>query len=297
MSDKPARLDQIQRWMQSVIMHPGGVAEAISSPEARQHLEVDDLESVITRSRSLDSASRLEIYVDAYYERLMECLREEFAATLSALGQELFDALVFGYLREHPSRSYTLNQLGASFPKYLRESRLHERAAPQGAATTWGDFVVELTTFERLLRDVFDAPGSEGREALDGADLAAVPAQDWDRLRLLPVPCLRLQRFGHPVHEYWAAAKDGKQPSPPHPRPTCLAVNRRDYVVERHELSPPQFVLLQQLIEGQSLSRALADVIRSPEFGGSTLERNLGIWFAQWTSDRFFIAFERLASD
>ena len=27
MNAKPANLEQIQRWMQSVIMHPGGVAE------------------------------------------------------------------------------------------------------------------------------------------------------------------------------------------------------------------------------------------------------------------------------
>ena len=60
---------------------------------------------MIGRSRALASDARLEIYVDAYYERLMECLREEFAATRHAVGDELFDALAFGYLQHYPSRA------------------------------------------------------------------------------------------------------------------------------------------------------------------------------------------------
>ena len=78
--------------MQSVIMHPGGVAEGIESAEARRHLDVPagELESVVGRSRALASEARLEIYVDAYFERLLECLREEFAATRHAVGDELF---------------------------------------------------------------------------------------------------------------------------------------------------------------------------------------------------------------
>ena len=30
------RLAQVQRWMQTVIMHRGGVAEGVDSPEARE---------------------------------------------------------------------------------------------------------------------------------------------------------------------------------------------------------------------------------------------------------------------
>ena len=39
-SAKLASLDQIQRWMQSVITHPGGVAEGARRPEARRHLDL-----------------------------------------------------------------------------------------------------------------------------------------------------------------------------------------------------------------------------------------------------------------
>ena len=121
MNPPEPNLPQIQRWMQSVITHPGGVEEGIRSETARRHLDLQpaELESIIRPSRALTSHQRLEIYVDAYYERLLECLREEYGCTRYALGDELFDALAFGYLQQHPSQSYTLNLLGASFPRYL----------------------------------------------------------------------------------------------------------------------------------------------------------------------------------
>lgn len=177
MKPKPANLVQIQRWMQSVVMHPGGVAEGVDSAQARAHLDVprDELPSVITRSRALDSAQRLEIYVDAYYERLLECLREEFPATRFAVGDELFHALAFGYLQHYPSHSYTLNALGHSFSRYLAESRLHERDMPSDAPESWADFVIELAQLERTLRDVFDGPGIERLTPLTAEAFSRIP--------------------------------------------------------------------------------------------------------------------------
>ncbi len=291
MSARAASLEQIQRWMQSVIMHPGGVAEGVDSPEARRHLDVAlaDLPSVIAPSRAMESSARLEIYVDAYYERLLECLREEFTAMRTAVGDELFQALAFGYLQHYPSRSYTLNALGANFPIFLAETRLHADELPSGAGATWPDFVIELATFERLMRDVFDSPGIEGQAVLDLAALAEIPARRWGRLRLVPAPCLRLCRFQHPVHEFWAALKEGLQPSPPTPRATCLAIHRRDYIVERHEFAPVPFALLEHLVAGKTLAEAIAQVAESPQVDWPALESEIQAWFAHWTSQGFFV--------
>jgi hypothetical protein len=291
MSGKNASLEQIQRWMQSVLMHPGGVAAGLCAPEARAHLDVaaEDLESVITRSAALGSAERLEIYVDAYHERLLECLREEFTATREALGDELYEALAFGYLQHYPSHSYTLNLLGANFARYLAESRLHAQAAPSGAGPNWPDFVIELAAFERALRDVFDGPGSEGGGGLNLEELAAIPVENWGALRFLKAACLQLHRFEHPVHAYWAALKNGEHPAAPPPRTTYLAINRRQYVVERHELSPAQFALLEQLIGGQTLGRAIVRVGELPEIDWLSVEQELQPWFARWTSAGFFV--------
>ena len=176
MSAPEPRLDQVQRWMQSVITHPGGASEGVDSPQARQHVDITlgELEQVINRSQALSSADRLDIYVNAYHARLMECLAEEFAVVRHALGDELFDAVAFGYLQHFPSRSYTLGQLGALFPRYLTESRLHATGAPEEAGPTWPDFIIELATLERSLYEVFDGPGTEPTGTLQASDLGAI---------------------------------------------------------------------------------------------------------------------------
>src|SRR5437016_4065691 len=127
MSDDAASLElsHIQRWMQSVIMHPDGVVAGISSDAAREHIDLgpEDVGQVIARSAALTSIERLQIYANAYYARLFECLHEEFPALLQALGDETFDAFALGYLQKYPSRSYTLCNLGRDFPRYLAETR------------------------------------------------------------------------------------------------------------------------------------------------------------------------------
>jgi hypothetical protein len=290
MSVEKASLEQIQRWMQSVIMHPDGVKSALGAAEARRHLDlaVAGLEGVILPSRALDSQTRLEIYVDAYYERLLECLREEFPVTRHALGDELFSALAFGYLQHAPSRSYTLGALGANFPSYLADSRLHAGSAPEGTGESWADFVIELATLERSLRDVFDGPGSEDLAALSARELAALSSDAWHDLRFIAAPCLRLHRFDHPVHEFWAEVKDGRNPQAPGPRATWLAINRREYRVERSELSAAQFIVLDALCSGRSLREALSALGQSPSPHPLSLELELESWFFQWTRERFF---------
>jgi hypothetical protein len=295
MSAGEPRLEQVQRWMQSVIMHRGGVAEGVESPEAREHIDLSlaELGRVILRSRALSSADRLEIYVNAYYARLMECLEEEFAATRAALGEELFAAVTFGYLQSYPSRSYTLNQLGARFPAYLAESRLHASAAPQAAGPTWADFVVELATFERALYEVYDGPGNEDGQVLDAGALARVSPDEWEHVRLVPSACLRLVAFEHPVDGYWEAFREGGAAGPCGPRSIRLAIYRREYVVERLALSATEFGLLTALVQGATLPAALATTLAAGH-SEEHLEMRLGEWFSQWTVRGFFVAVERL---
>src|SRR5260370_14423752 len=179
-------LDTIQRWMQAVIMHPVGVAEGIASADARAHIDVgpEEAETVVTRSRALTALDRLAIYSYAYYARLLECLREEYLVLKHALGEEVFDAFAVGYLQQYPSRSYTLFQLGANFPRYLAETRppaplpLGERGRGDGSGDDglpgdWPDFLIDLATLELTFNEGFDGPGAEGGSLLD-ADLLRV---------------------------------------------------------------------------------------------------------------------------
>jgi hypothetical protein len=112
-NDSSRDLGAIQRWMQATVMHQGGFAEGIASPEARSHIDIDPeaAEKIVTRSRSQTALERLAIYGYAYYGRLLECLGEEFPVLKHALGAENFDSFAAEYLEKYASRSYTLFQL------------------------------------------------------------------------------------------------------------------------------------------------------------------------------------------
>jgi len=286
-TNRPApALDKVQRWMQATITHPEGVQEGMRSDDARRHIDAGSAEEIVTRSKALTAEERLAIYGNAYYARLLECLREEFPATAHALGEETFDAFAAAYLQQYPSHSYTLCVLGANFPRFLTETRPpREEGEPE---VSWPEFLADLAAFEWAFSEVFDGPGVEGKEVLDEAKVRAVPAERWPEARLVPAPCLRLLAFRFPVQDYYADVRAEKKPSLPPPAETLLAMTRRGYVVYYYTLSSPEYRLLSALVAGKAVGEAIEDVVRSEAAEPEHLAANLHDWFRRWAALGFF---------
>lgn len=286
-------LEKVQRWMQSVIMHPDGVAAGLDSEAARKHIDVpaEQVEQVISPSQALSSVERLSIYANAYYARLLECLGEEFPVIKQTLGEETFEAFAFGYLQSYPSRSYTLNRLGANFAAFLAETRpaasdSTEEEDPLGK--DWPDFLVDLATLEWTFSLVFDGPGVEREPLLEATELRNIGVDRWPNARLETVPCLKLLALRFPVNAYYTAARKGELPPLPEQARNWLAVNRREYIVRRHEISEPQFVLLTALVEGQTIGAAIERVLELPDANVDALAGQLRTWFHDWAAEGFF---------
>jgi hypothetical protein len=286
-------LDRIQLWMQTVLMHPEGVAEGVASPPAREYLDIGpaEVERVVTPSRALTAVERLSIYGNAYYARLLECMREEFPVLAHALGEELFDAFTVGYLQKYPSRSYTLNDLATNFPRYLAETR-PDKDEGESPPSGWPDFLIDLATLELTFSEVFDGPGVEGERLLETAQLQAIPVERWPEARLVPVPCLRLLTLRYPVHEYYAAVRRKQDPPPPEPADTLLAVTRWDYVVRHYPLSRPEYEVLQALMAGRPLGEAVGLAAHTAGLDLDHLAAKLREWFAAWAASGFFRSVE-----
>jgi hypothetical protein len=278
-------LGQIQRWMQAVLMHPAGAQEGVASASARQEIDVppEGVERVVTRSRSLSALERLAIYNRAYYARLLDCLRESYPVLFHALGEDAFGAFAIDYLQKYPSRSYTLNDLGAKFPRYLRESRPTGEPCP-----SWPDFIIDLATLEWTYNEVFDGPGVEGQRLLRPERLRTIAADRWPEARLVPVPCLRLLTLRYPAQTYYAAVRRKKEADPPGPAETLLAVTRRRYALRRYELTRPQYVLLHSLLEGQSVGEAIQRSADAADGDEERFAAELRGWFRDWTAEGFF---------
>jgi hypothetical protein len=257
MSDRMPDLDRLQRWFQAVIMHPDGIVPGMLGPNAREHMELspDELERVVTRSRSLTAAERVAIYGRAYHARLTECLEAEFRVLRQALGEDLFRMFARAYLSNCPSQSYTLADLGKGFPGYLHDTRPAEGAEEKEEA--WPDFIIDLARFERAFSEVYDGPGVEGTPMLSAEGLRTLLTDQDLHVRVTPAVSLRLLTFRYPVHDYFHAARHGQEPELPAPAETFLAMNRRDYVVTTIELSATQHALLSGLLEGQTVGQSL----------------------------------------
>lgn len=290
----PRNLDRIQRWMQSVITHPLGMAAGIESDAARAEIDInaEELESVIGRSKALDSLQRLEVYGNAYYARLLECLREEFSAVVHAVEEETFDSFSFEYLQAYPSRSYTLGNLGARFADFLAETR-PAREPQDGGEPDWADFLIDLARLERLYAEVFDGLGIEDVAELTADDFRNIPPDVWPDVKLITAPCLRLIELQFPVHEYITALRENREPEIPAAEPTWLAVTRRNYVVRRMPVSQPQFTLLSALADGAPVGEAIERMADShQDLDTDQLANDLQEWFRDWSSARLFSRIE-----
>jgi hypothetical protein len=287
MSETRHTLGELQRWMQAVITHPAGASAGIESPAALEQIAVvpSQIERVATRSRALTTVERLDIYNRSYFARLLECLREEYSVLAFALGSDLFDAFAVGYLQTHPSSSYTLNKLGDSFPEYLAASRPEPTT---GSSADWAEFMIDLARLERVVNQVFDGPGTEGRPLLTGEQLQACPAERWPAAKLVCAPCLRLIELRFPVSDYFSAARREESAPVPPARESFVAVSRQDYRVRRYELSAPQHALLAALLVGEPVGVAIERAAAIAPAGDDQFAAKLSDWFRAWTAAGFF---------
>jgi hypothetical protein len=75
----------------------------------------------------LTSFERLEIYNRQYWFRVIGAVSEDFPTLAAMLGSKRFDSLVLAYLKENPSTSFTLRNLGGKLPLWLES---HPEFAP-----------------------------------------------------------------------------------------------------------------------------------------------------------------------
>ena len=268
-------LDRLQRWMQSVVVHPGTVEEAVSGKGAAAAVPKGRVAEVILPSAHLQPLERLEIYHAMYPLRMEEALASDYPGLKHFLGDDGFMRLVQDYVQEHPSRSFTLNPLGRRLPDYLETARgVRQRA-----------FCRDLARLERALAEVFDA---EETPALDEAAIVAVPEAAWEGARLRTIAAFRLLALRYPASAYLDSLGDERHRHPQMRRhDTFVAVYRRAYSCYRHDLSGAAHGLLADLVAGRTVGEAVAAALKRR---GSRRPRtdDLFRWFRQWASAGMF---------
>jgi len=280
-------LERVQRWMQAVVTHGEGIFAGVASDDARRSIAVDPstVESLVKPSATLTGAERLAIYSHAYHARLLQCFRETFPALLVALGKELFERFALDYLKSHPPRSYTLDNLADAFVQHLAQTR-PDTSAPPVERESWIDFIIELATLEHAFAKVYDGPGLEGRASPRAEDIHARGEKRFKELRPAPAPSLRLFAFRHPAHTYMLAARGGEKPNVPSPKDTFVAMTRRDYIVVIFELNATQFSFLEAFDGRRSIGDALE--VAAPLGQRRARIATVRGWIREWAGRGFF---------
>jgi hypothetical protein len=112
-------LGELQREMAAAVMQPLTAEEDMRrvSPDGRDMAQI--AASFIAPNSKLNSFERLEIYNRQYWYRVLGALSEDFPALRAIVGARAFEALSIAYLTAHPSRSFTLRNLGSKLTDWL----------------------------------------------------------------------------------------------------------------------------------------------------------------------------------
>ncbi|MCX8072458.1 MAG: DNA-binding domain-containing protein [Candidatus Binatia bacterium] len=254
-------LKRVQWLLSELIRAPEGVAPAVAglSPDARALWE-----GLVRPYGQLDAVARLDIYANMYFFRIRDAVADDFPTLRATIGAERFHNLMTDYLLEHPSRSFTLRDVGRALPAFLRQhSLLHE----------W-PWLADLAELEWAVVEAFDAAD---RPPAGEAELARVPAEVWGQCTLLWHPSLRVLACGYPVHLPWQRWQNDEEPGEVSAAQTWLRIWRRDERVFVTAVSQEEAHILK---EQESLG-ALAERLAA-QWGEEAVAQRLATWLAEW---------------
>jgi hypothetical protein len=279
-------LGQLQREMAAAVMLPLTPNEQMraQAPDGRQMAKV--AESFIAPNSRLSAFERLEIYNRQYWFRVMGALAEDFPVLRAVVGNSKFEELSIAYLTAHPSRSFTLRNLGSRLPEWLAG---HPRFAGRRQR-----LAIDVARIEWAFVEVFDS-GERTPLTLDqiatldaGSRLGLQP-----HLQLIPlsyaVDDLVLALHDVEKHDRSEAGVKHQDSSeklvrlpPLRPKPIWLAAHRVDLSVYYRRLTREEFQMLAAIRQGLPLAEAIEAGFLDSRTRKAERPHQVREWFANW---------------
>jgi hypothetical protein len=283
-------LEDLQRTMGAAVMQPLTADEEMQPRDTTGRWNGRGMAEVagefIAPNSRLTSFERLEIYNRQYWFRLQTAFNEDFPALKAVVGAERFESLMNAYLAVHPSRSFTLRNLGSKLLDWLTQN-------PQYASRRQA-LALDVVRVEWACIEAFDnaerAPLSAEEVATVGAD-SQLALQPYVQLLALQYPAddLVLDMHQHQKRESSEAGtrpesmeEEPYQPLRLRKRATWLAIHRADLSLYYKRLTRSEYLTLCALRDGRTLPEAL-----EAGFVGSRLAIGMQLnlvrqWFTNW---------------
>jgi hypothetical protein len=216
-------LEELQSLLYKFITAPVG-----SRPDDdEQILSLGDVELSVRGDQRLCAAERINIYANAYYGRLLECLTEEFPATVAIVGFDDFADMVGDYLACVSPTEPSIFYVGRHLARFLRNHRLAQR---------W-PFIADLAALERSTLEIFHRPDAP---ALTDEDMRKIPAERWPGTKLRAHPTVKILHAEWRVTHVLSAVESGRQwIEPAHETAVVLIWRQRTHVHYR-DLAEPE---------------------------------------------------------
>ena len=274
-----------QRRMMEDVLRPLTADESMQEQHVDGTSMTERAEAYIKPNRHLSAFERLEIYNRQYWLRVMAALEEDFPAVKEVIGEELFQELSRQYLAAHPSRSFTLRNLGSNLPAWLAK---HSEYAGDLA-----ELAIDVARVEWAYAEAFDLTELP---PIGAEEIAALHME----ARLILQPYLQLLALSYPVDdlvlhahkklkaadpsntEYTAFGDDFQLPEIER-NDTWLAVHRLDLSVYYRQLEREEYVMLSAIANGSSLGGALESAFHESHLDADQQATCIQQWFASWT--------------
>jgi hypothetical protein len=287
LSPQNMSLAQLQREMAAAVMSPLTPDEEMrsESPDGRSMSAV--AASFIAPNSRLSAFERLEIYNRQYWFRVLGALVEDFPALRSLVGARAFEALSIAYLAAHPSRSFSLRNLGSRLAEWLV-------ANPQFAGRRH-NLALDVARIEWAFIEAFD---NAERDPLTLDQISTLDADS----RLALQPHLQLIPLEYPVDNLVLALHhtekrqtseagvkhedENEAPAklPPLRRqPVWLAAHRVDNSVYYLRIKPEEFQTLAAIRQGLPLAQAIESGILISRVPAARRPQLVRQWFTAWS--------------
>lgn len=290
MNAVPMDLAQLQRAIAAAVMQPltPDATMRETAPNGRSMAAI--AESLVAPNSRLSAFERLEIYNRQYWFRVLEGLGEDFPALRAVVGGRRFEALAVAYLTAHPSRSFTLRNLGSKLVDWLRENPgwcgRRQRLAVDVARVEWA-FIEAFDSADRVPLTLDQIETLDADSKLSLQPHLRLMALDYPADGLVLALHEKQKRDASEAGRQHEEAADAASEAPVklprlHRRSTFLAAHRVDLSVYYRRLGREEYQTLAAIGHGLPLGAALEAGFEGTRIPEARRPHRVRRWFAAW---------------